>query len=125
MKSKEKGDLALSQAIAYYISQEYEVYLPIGDKKSWDMIIEKDGKLFKVQVKYAGIYSRNEKCRAGLRITGGNQSWHSAKKYQDEDFDYLFIYTGRAEKFNIPWKEVVARSEITIEDKKYQQYKVN
>ena len=31
--SKEKGDIAVGQAIAYYSIQKYEICLPIGDKK--------------------------------------------------------------------------------------------
>jgi hypothetical protein len=124
MKSKEKGDLALSQAISYFMLHGYEVCLPIGDKRSWDIIIEKEGNLQKVQVKYAGLYSRDSKCKAGLRITGGNQSYFSTKKYADNDFDILFVYTERGDKYSFPWKEILVRNELTVEDNKYQQYKV-
>ncbi len=124
MKPKEKGDLALGQAISYFMLSGYEVCLPIGDKRSWDIIVEKDGALRKVQIKYAGLYSRDRKCKAGLRITGGNQSYYTAKKYSDNDFELLFIYTEKGEKYCIPWSEITIRSELTVEDKKYQKYRV-
>lgn len=124
MNTKEKGDLAVGHAINYFMSSGYEVCLPIGDKKSWDIVIEKDGKLSTVQVKFAGKYKRNDKCRAGLRVTGGNQSYLTAKKYSDKEFDILFIYSEKGERFNIPWEDVSVRSELTVDDDKYQKFKV-
>lgn len=124
MKPKEKGDLALGQAIGYFMANGYEVCLPIGDKRSWDIIVEKDGILSKVQIKYAGLYSRDGKCKAGLRITGGNQSFHTTKKYAETDFELLFIYTEKGERYCIPWSETHVRNELTVEDVKYQRYKV-
>jgi hypothetical protein len=40
MNSKQKGDIALAKAIAYYIEAGYEVLLPIGDKRPYDLVIE-------------------------------------------------------------------------------------
>lgn len=118
-----KGDIALGAAIQYYLSHGYEVCLPIGDKRNYDLLIEKDDIIQRVQVKFAGIYpSKGGQCRAGLRITGGNQSFNYAKRYSDNAFDILFIYTARSQKYSLPWKDVKARNEITIEHVKYQRY---
>jgi len=124
VKTKEKGDLALGQAINYFISSGFEVCLPIGDKRSWDLIVEKEGVLQRVQIKYAGVYSRDGKCKAGLRITGGNQSYNITKKYSVDDFELLFIYSEKGEKYCIPWSETQVRNELTVEDIKYQKYRV-
>ncbi|AKM81908.1 TPA: hypothetical protein DD449_02260 [Candidatus Berkelbacteria bacterium] len=125
MNTKEKGDRAIGQAISHYISQNYEVCLPIGDKRSYDLVVEKGGSLKRVQVKFAGYYPNKDQCLVGLRITGGNQSYHYAKKYEKDDFDELFIYTERGAKYQIPWECVKARSEISIENKKYDEYKIS
>ncbi len=124
MNTKDRGDIALSNAIHHYINQGYEVCLPIGDKRPYDLIVEKDGDIARVQVKYAGLYKAKNQCFVGLRTTGGNQSFHYAKKYDDSAFDLLFVYTERGQRFSIPWKEVTARSEITIEHPKYQKHQV-
>jgi hypothetical protein len=123
MNTKERGDIAVGFAIAYYLKEGYEVCLPIGDKRCYDFVIEKDKILSRVQVKYAGIY-KSQRCRAGLRITGGNRSFNYAHKYQDDDFDLLFIHTERKENYEIPWKSINTRNELTVEDKKYKRYKV-
>lgn len=123
MRTKEKGDLAVANAIRYYVSCSYEVCLPIGDKRDFDFVIEKNNKLSRVQVKYAGIY-KDKKCKVGLRITGGNQSYNYSKKYSLNSFDLLFVYTERNEIYSIPWNEIECRNEITIDTPRYKRYKV-
>ncbi len=123
LKSKEKGDIAVGNAIRYFISNGYEVCLPIGDKRDYDLVVEKGGLLSRVQVKYAGISSRGD-CIAGLRITGGNQSFNYTKKYKQNAFELLFVYTGRNDTYLIPWENVLCRNEISIENIKYLRYKV-
>jgi hypothetical protein len=54
MTTKEKGDVAVGFAISHFRSQGYEVCLPIGDKRPYDFILEKNENLSRVQVKYAG-----------------------------------------------------------------------
>jgi hypothetical protein len=122
MLTKQKGDVALGFAIQHYLANGYEVCLPIGDKRAYDLLIEKDNVIQRVQVKYAGLYTTKSICKVGLRITGGNQSFHYAKKYLDDAFDILFVYTARAQSFSIPWTEVKARNELSIEHVKYRQY---
>jgi len=124
MLTKQKGDVALSMAIAYFMSNEYEVLLPIGDKRPYDLVIEKGGLLSRVQVKYAGLYA-SQKCIAALRVMGGNQSYYTAKKYEDTAFDYLFVYSARHEAYLFPWREVAARNAIRVEVSKYAAYKVS
>lgn len=124
MKPKEKGDLAAANAIQYFITNGYEVCLPIGDKRPYDMVVEYDGDLWRVQVKYAGWYSGDKKHKAALRTMGGNQSFHTAKKYLGTDFDLLFVYVANGRKFLIPWKDLPNRNSLTIEASKFSQYEV-
>jgi hypothetical protein len=124
VNTKYKGDNAIGKAIEYYISSGYEVCLPVGDKRPYDLIVEKNGKTWRVQVKYAGWYPKKQKCFAGLRITGGNRSNNYAKKYKDDEFDVLFVYTETGNRYHIPWQSVDARSELSIDTNKYLKYRV-
>lgn len=124
MNTKERGDVALSNAIRSYISSGYEVLLPIGNRRDYDLVVERGGLLHKVQVKYAGLYKDCGSCKVGLRITGGNQSFSYSKKYSDDSFDFLFVYTQKGECYILPWRDVKARNEINIEHTKYKKYKV-
>jgi len=125
MNTKEKGDVAVGKAISYFLSSGFEVCLPIGDKKEYDCVIEKEGVLQKVQIKYAGLYTRGNVCKVGLRITGGNQKILYSKKYTKQSFDILFVYTEKGETYVIPWEMIDERNELSIESKKYIIYKQN
>lgn len=121
MNSKQKGSLAVSQCIAKLYLLGYEVLLPIGDRKPYDLVFDDGNNLNRVQVKYAGKSSRN-RFVAYLRVTGGNQSFNYAKKYKQNDFDYLYVFTGDKRHFLIKWNEVKARNQIVVDDLKYQKY---
>ncbi len=124
MKPKEKGDLAVAQAIAYFMSNGYEVCLPIGDKRPYDLVVEYAGKLQRVQIKYAGYYQGARKYKAALRTMGGNQSYHTARKYNNDDFDALFILAGNGRKFLIPWADITNRNSLAVEASKFASYEV-
>ena len=86
MNSKDKGTFAEAQAIAYYISLGYEVSLPLGDRRPYDLIVDKGGELVRVQVKFTS------NPQLSLRISGGNRSFHTHKKYDEGSYDELFIW---------------------------------
>ena len=123
MNSKQKGSIAVAQCISKLYKLGYEVLLPIGDRKHYELGFDDGKKLNKVQVKFAGKRLRGT-YRAGLRITGGNQSYNYAKKYNDDAFDYLFVYSEDGKSYLINWNDIKIRNEITINDKKYQKYLV-
>ncbi len=125
MNTKERGDVAVGEAINHFLKNGYEVSLPIGDKRHYDFLVEKGGQISRVQVKFAGFQKAKNQCRIALRITGGNQSFHYAKKYAEDAFDLLFAYTERGERYLLPWKEVTCRNEVAIENKKYEVYKLS
>jgi hypothetical protein len=122
MKSKEKGDLGTAKAISHYMGNGYEVLLPIGDKRPYDLVVENDGKLQKVQCKYTTHKSKQGNFCVGLRITGGNQSFHTVKKYEEGDFDLLFAATEEGDYYEIPMK-LLPKSELTL-GKKFEDYKL-
>ena len=121
MKSKEKGDLALGQAIAYYTKQGCEILLPIGDKKKYDFVIDRNGNLFKVQVKYSG-FKDSGGFAVPLKVMGGNRSsGNNCKKYKKGDFDIFFVYTSDGTTYEIPYDVLEGKSSIIV-GKKYQKY---
>lgn len=123
---KQKGDTALGRAISYFLSNSYEVCLPIGDKRDYDLVIEKGGVLARVQVKHGGLYNGLKKCQVALRVMGGNQSFHYSKKYPADAFEFLFVYTAKKETYLLPWNsEVVGKSSLSIEAPKYKPFRID
>ena len=112
MNTKQKGDIAVSQAIAYYVSCGYEILIPLGDRKPYDLVIDTGERLEKVQVKYTSTDV------AGLRTHGGNKSGNSIKRYDSESFDRLFVYQATTKRrFDIPWAQTKARSSISVKNR--------
>jgi len=51
MKTVSIGNASLAKCVARYVEQGYTVSLPVGDAAPYDMIVEKDGAVQRVQVK--------------------------------------------------------------------------
>lgn len=51
INSKKQGDIGMCYAIAYFSKMGYTVNIPITDSQDYDLIIDREGKLLKVQVK--------------------------------------------------------------------------
>ncbi len=125
MSSKQKGDSALGKAISHFLPEGYEVCLPIGDKRDYDLVIEKDGRLARVQVKYGGLYRSKTNCTVAIRVMGGNQSFFTTKRYAIDAFEILFVHTAKGESYVLPWNDdIIGKSVISIESPKYTQYRV-
>ncbi len=125
MLTKEKGDLAMAFAIQFFVSNGYEVCLPIGDKRDYDLVVEKQGILSRVQVKYGGLYNGLKRCQVALRVMGGNQSFYRAKKYSANAFEYLFVYTAKGESYLLPWDDtIIGKSSLSIEAVKYSSFRI-
>jgi hypothetical protein len=122
MNSKEKGDMAVGCAIGYYTRNNIQVLIPIGDKKPYDLVIEKEGELKKVQCKYTGNKSKYGSYEAPLRVCGGNQSRHTTKSYKEGDFDFLFVLTAEGQMYEIPSKITNERKATVSVGPQYIQY---
>ena len=124
MKSKEKGDIAVAKAISYYMQTGYEVLLPIGDKRPYDLVFEDtQGILIKVQCKYTSHKSEYGIYQVPLRVMGGNRSYNTAKSYDKKDFDILFVYTSDRSMYAIPFKDITAKNSISLGEL-YLKYKI-
>jgi len=124
MKSKEKGDVALGQAIAYYTKNKVEVLLPLGDKKPYDFVIDKDDHLFKVQVKYTSCKNEYGNFVSQLRVQGGNQSYHTSYSYKEGDFDIYVVYTAEGYLYEIPYDKIKNNKASVTLGEKYKSYKI-
>lgn len=123
MKSKEKGDIALGKAIAYYTEKGIEVLLPIGDKKKYDFVIDNNG-FKKVQCKYTSHKSPYGIYRVPLRVMGGNQSYQYAASYKEGDFDLLFVVTADKRVFEIPYEAIKNNKNAVALGKNYKQFQL-
>jgi hypothetical protein len=125
--SKRKGNRALASAISYYSLLDYPIALPLGDTEKYDMIIEENKKLLKVQCKYTGSLNKkatkNISFNIPLYVCGGNRSSGNNKiLYENGDFDILYVLTTSGDRYIIPFDDMAGK--IVIATGAYQKYKV-
>lgn len=120
--NKEKGNTGLGVAIAYYSANGYTVSIPLNDTQDYDLVVDKNNKLKRVQVK-ATSCKRNNKYQVPLKSCGGT-SGKTYKTIIDTNVEELFILTADKSIYIIPKNEIHNKSTLSICDK-YIKYKIN
>ncbi len=119
---RHQGEIGLGIAIGY-LSTKYSVSLPLMDSKEYDLIVDMDDELKKVQVKTTGYKSKYGVHQVLLKTCGGNKSGNTEKKFNGENVDYLFIVTSVGELYFIPTNNNTPKTAINL-GKNYDKYKI-
>ncbi|MBP3907001.1 MAG: hypothetical protein J6D12_07810 [Peptostreptococcaceae bacterium] len=117
--NKEKGRAGMALAIAYFGANGYTVSIPLNDTQDYDLIVDKDDKLLKVQVKFTGT-KENERYRVKLMTNGRNKNYGTVK---DSSVDILFVVTSNKDTYLIPKEVITQVSNVRLTDI-YDKYKV-
>jgi len=95
--SKNQGDAGVGQAIAYFTKLGYIVSIPLTDSQDYDLIVEIEDELKKVQVKTGTTFDRNVPViYAG--VSGGNKTGTSFKSIEEQKWDLLYCWHIEADK---------------------------
>lgn len=89
--TQRKGDIAVAQAISSFTKLGLDVLLPLTESASYDLVIDNNGELKRVQVRYT---SSGE---VDLRRIHSNAQGYVIKKTKENAYDWLFIldHSGR------------------------------
>lgn len=112
-----QGTIGLTQAIATFSKLGYNVSVPIVDNQCYDLVIEKDGTLYKVQVKTTKQIAPSGNFVVELKRVRANKTSNVIHKFDNTECDYLFIFTAKSEEYLIPYPEIQVTSTITLGDK--------
>jgi hypothetical protein len=127
LDNKQKGNLAIASAIKHFVSVGYTVSIPLADTAKYDLVVEHDGAFLAVQCKYAGYEGNPGVFSVPLYVSGGNRSAGNRRmKYQDRDFDVLFVLCANGRLYAIPFAEIAGQTTVNVgrESKwsKWEQY---
>ncbi len=115
MDNKQKGNLAVASATKHFVSAGYTVSLPLCDTAKYDLVVEKDGVFQAVQCKYAGYEGNPGIFSVPLYVSGGNRSAGNRRiKYQQKDFDLLFVLCANGRMYVLPFEEVAEKTTINV-----------
>lgn len=120
--NKEKGNSSLGIAIAYYSSNGYTVSIPLNDTQDYDLIVDKENVLRKVQVKSSACKTKHGNYQVALKSCGGTKG-KTYKTVKETNIDELFVLLENLEMYIIPIKELYNKSTLTVCDK-YNKYRV-
>jgi hypothetical protein len=98
--TKQKGDIAEYRVIAELLRRGLNVLKPLGDRLPYDLAIERDGKLLRVQVKMAWKDPTGNFV-VDIRRSQTNRTVYKHTKYQEDDFDFLVAWIPDNEVFYI------------------------
>ena len=114
MDTKLKADIAESSAITALLKRGFNVLKPVGDRLPYDLAVDIDGKLIKLQVKSA--WSRNDVYIVDSRRTKTNRHLMLRQRYSNKDFDFALLYIEDLDLFFIMPVNVFNsyKSEITL-----------
>lgn len=121
--NKEKGNTGLGIAIAYYTSNGYTVSIPLNDTQDYDLIVEKDNILSRVQVKATSCKTKYGIYQVPLKSCGGTTG-KTYKTLIDTNIEEIFILTKDLSMYIIPKEEIKNRATLNICEK-YKKYKVS
>lgn len=120
--NKEKGNTGLGIAIAYYTSNAFIVSIPLNDTQDYDLIVDKNNKISKIQVKSTSCKTKYGNYQVALKSCGGTKG-KTYKTLIETSVDEVFIVTDRLDIYIIPIDKIENRSTINLCDK-YEKYKV-
>ena len=121
--NKEKGNTSLGIAIAYYTSNGYIVSIPLNDTQDYDLIVDKDKIIKRVQVKSTACKTKHGNYQVALKSCGGTKG-ETYKTVIETNIDELFILTEDLGIYILPITEVNNKSTLNI-CSKYNKYRVN
>lgn len=105
MTTKQQGIIGEAQVLAKFESLGISVSVPFGDNLPYDMIIDYEGKLFKIQVKTSS-QSKEGVTEFGIKKNRINTQTNYITYYNENEVDYYALYAiNRKEFYLVPFEE--------------------
>jgi len=101
MNTKLNGDIAEQAAVLHALKQGWGVLNPVGDRLPYDLVFDVEGKLVKVQIKYAWLDKPSQNYVVDNRRTKTNRRVMRKDVYQKTDFDFALVYLTELDLFYV------------------------
>lgn len=114
---RHQGEIGLSDAIGWFGRRGLTVSVPLADNQPYDLVVDVDRGLARVQVKTATGRSDDGRYVANIETAGGNQSFHTRKPFDAELCDLLYVLTDAGGRYLIPTARIRATRSISLGEK--------
>lgn len=122
--TRKQGDVGLGVAIGWFVSQGYTTCIPLTDNQPYDVVIEIDNKLRKIQVKTTRYKAPSDRYIVLLRSIRPNRTGNIIRLFDPNVVDFVFVLTGNGDQYFIPSKHITQRNTMTLTPK-LDKYKVS
>lgn len=118
-----QGDVGEARAVYEYTRLGYTVSMPLADSAKYDLIVEKDGVIKRVQVKTTKTLETSNFYSVSLKSSGHTSSGNIITPIDEAWYDELFVVTAIGECWMIPMRKIGGKYTITLGDK-YNEFKI-
>lgn len=109
-------------AIAYFTTKGYTVSIPLNDTQDYDLVIDKNNELKRVQVKSTGCKTKYGNYQVALKSCGGTKG-KTYKTIINTSVELVFIVAENKNMYLIA-KEIIKNRTTLNLCQKYSKYKV-
>ena len=99
--TKLKGDIAEQAVILFSLKQGWGVSVPIGDRLPYDLVLDVNGALLKIQVKSAWFDKVKDNYVVDNRRTKTNRKEIVRGNYNESDFDFAILFIDELSVFYV------------------------
>lgn len=112
-----QGNVGLGRAIAYYTAKCVPIMLPLNDTQKYDLVIDRDDKLYRVSVKTTQYKKESGNYEVLLKNCGGSSGIPKTRLFDNTSCDILFILTVEGVMYEIPSNMVDVKNTLTLSNK--------
>ena len=99
--NKNIGNTSLGIAISYFTSNGYTVSIPLNDTQDYDLVVDMNNRLYRIQVKGTSFKTKYGIYQVALKSTGGTKG-KVYKTVKDTNVELLFVVTKEKNMYLIP-----------------------
>ncbi len=92
MDTKLKADIAEAAALTELLRRGFRVLKPVGDRLPYDLALDLEGKVCRLQIKAAWFDSSKGLYSVDVRRTKTNRRMMRRERYSEKDFDFAILY---------------------------------
>lgn len=119
-----QGNVGLGRAIAYFTTIGYPILLPLNDTQKYDLVVDINGVLSRVQVKTCANIKASGSYEVALKNSGGSSGVNKTRHFDNTSCDLLFVLLSDETMLLVPTKEIDSKSTWNITQDRRDKYTV-
>lgn len=118
-----QGSIGMSAAIYKLTQLGYRVAIPLVDNQEYDLIVDIEKTLCKVEVKSTSVKSVSNSWAVQIKKVRSNRTTNVISGFDSSLVDFMFVYTTEGDCFFIPAEDIDTKNQLTVPGK-FECYRV-